>query len=268
MRRTICIANWKMNKTNAEAAAFVERFMQLTASIPQQVEIVLCPPYTALHTVAASLDAAQGRGGRVKLGAQNMHWESSGAFTGEISAPMLLEIGVQYVILGHSERRQYFGETDETVRLKTAAALKNGLTPVVAVGESLDLRREGRTQSHVCAQTLGALAGLEPDDVRKIILAYEPIWAIGTGQNCDAGDASEVMHEIRGCIDALQDVPILYGGSVRADNIAAYTAQPDVDGGLVGGASLDPEGFAALCSAALRPLDGARGPSIPQDDKK
>jgi triosephosphate isomerase len=139
---------------------------------------------------------------------------------------------------------------------------------VVAVGESLDLRREGRTQSHVCAQTLGALAGLEPDEIRKIVVAYEPIWAIGTGQNCDASDANAVMHEIRGCIDGLQDVPILYGGSVKADNIAMYTSQPDVDGGLVGGASLDPDAFAALCSAAAaRPVDGARGPSIPQDDK-
>lgn len=250
MRRRVCVANWKMNKTNADAAAFVDRFMQLAPSIPAHVDLVLCPPFTALQTVAASLDAAQGRGGRVKLGAQNMHWEPSGAFTGEISAPMLLEIGVEYVILGHSERRQYFGETDETVRLKTAAALASGLTPVVAVGESLELRREGRTQSHVCAQTLGALAGLTPDQVRKLIVAYEPVWAIGTGQNCDAADANEVMREIRGCVDGLQDVPILYGGSVKADNIAAYTAQPDIDGGLVGGASLDPDAFAALASAA------------------
>lgn len=253
MRRRLCVANWKMNKTNAEAAAFVERFMQSVSTIPENVDLVICPPFTALHTVAASLDAAQGRGGRVKLGAQNMHWEPSGAFTGEISAPMLLEIGVQYVILGHSERRQYFGETDETVRLKTAAALGNGLTPIVAVGESLDVRRQGRTQSHVCAQTLGALAGLDPQDVAKLVIAYEPIWAIGTGQNCDPNDANEVMHEIRGCVSGMENVPILYGGSVKPDNIAAYTAQADIDGGLVGGASLDAEGFAALCAAAARP---------------
>jgi triosephosphate isomerase len=250
VRPRVCVANWKMNKTNADAAAFVERFMQLVPAIPPDVELVLCPPFTALHTVAASLDSAQGRDGRVKLGAQNMHWEASGAFTGEISAAMLLEIGVRYVILGHSERRQYFGETDETVRLKTAAALANGLTPIVAVGESLELRQQGRTQSHVCAQTLGALAGLQPDDVRKVIVAYEPIWAIGTGHNCDAADANEVMHEIRGCMDGLQEVPILYGGSVKADNIGKYTALSDIDGGLVGGASLDPDGFAALATAA------------------
>ena len=258
MRRRVCVANWKMNKTNADAAAFVERFMQLVPSISTDVDLVLCPPFTALQTVAASLDSSQGRGGRVKLGAQNMHWEPSGAYTGEISAPMLLEIGVEYVILGHSERRQYFGETDETVRLKTAAALANGLTPIVAVGESLDLRREGRTQSHVCAQTLGALAGLEPDQVRKVIVAYEPIWAIGTGENCDPGNANDVMHEIRGCIEGLRDVPILYGGSVKADNIARYTALSDIDGGLVGGASLDPDGFAALASAAA-PLAQTQG---------
>jgi triosephosphate isomerase len=239
-----------MNKTNAEAAAFVERFAQLVPSIPESVELVLCPPFTALQTVAASLDAAQGRGGRVKLGAQNMHWEPSGAFTGEISAPMLLEIGVQYVILGHSERRQYFGETNETVRLKTAAALEAGLTPIVAVGETLELREQGRTQSHVCAQTLAALAGLEPQDVRKLIVAYEPIWAIGTGHNCDAAEANSVMHEIRGCIEGLEDVPILYGGSVKPENIVQYTALSDIDGGLVGGASLDPDGFAALAKNA------------------
>jgi triosephosphate isomerase len=237
-----------MHKTNAEAAAFVERFMELVPSIGSEVEIVLCPPFTALHTVAQSLQKVQGPNGRVKLGAQNMHWEPSGAFTGEISAPMLLELGVQFVILGHSERRQYFCETDETVRLKTAAALANGLTPIVAVGETLKLRETGETERHVCAQTLGALAGLSREQVQRIVLAYEPIWAIGTGHNCDAGEANEVMRAIRGCIDGLQDVPILYGGSVKVENIASYTSQSDIDGGLVGGASLEPDGFAELCT--------------------
>jgi triosephosphate isomerase len=236
-----------MNKTNAEAAAFVERFMPVAPSIRQDVEVVLCPPFTALHTVAQSLQSAQGVNGRIKLGAQNMHWEPSGAFTGEISAPMLMELGVQYVILGHSERRKYFCETDETVRLKTAAALQNGLTPIVAVGEALQLREAGQTERHVCAQTLGALTGLSREQVQKIVLAYEPIWAIGTGQNCDAGEANEVMRAIRGCVDGLQDVPILYGGSVNSGNMASYAAQSDIDGALVGGASLDPDGFAELC---------------------
>lgn len=239
-----------MHKTNAEAAAFVERFMQRAAAIPQNVDVVICPPFTALHTVAASLDAAQGKDGRVKLGAQNMHWLPAGAFTGEISAAMLLEIGVRYVIVGHSERRQYFAETDETVRLKTAAALENGLTPIVAVGESLEVREAGRAREHVTAQTQAALQGLQAEDVAKIAVAYEPIWAIGTGRNCDPNDAGEIMQAIRGCVAGLEEVPILYGGSVKPENIASYTAQPEIDGGLVGGASLDPEAFASLATEA------------------
>jgi triosephosphate isomerase (TIM) len=239
-----------MHKTNADAAAFVERFAQRAREIPDNVDVVLCPPFTALHTVAATLDAAQGPQGPVKLGAQNMHWEKSGAFTGEISAPMLLEIGVQYVILGHSERRQYFCETDETVRLKTASALAAGLTPIVAVGESLQIRRAGGTLEHVLAQVRAALDGLTVDDVRRVAIAYEPIWAIGTGENCDPVEANEVMQAIRGCVSGLEEVPILYGGSVKPDNIANYTAQPGIDGGLVGGASLDPDGFAALAAGA------------------
>jgi triosephosphate isomerase len=239
-----------MHKTNADAAAFVERFGERVAAIPENVDLVLCPPFTALHTVAASLDALQGVHGRVKLGAQNMHWEQKGAFTGEVSAPMLLEIGVQYVILGHSERRQFFGETDEMVRMKTAAALAAGLTPIVAVGESLVLRRDGKTLEHVLFQVRAALEGLDREQLRRLVVAYEPIWAIGTGENCDPGEANAVMHAIRGCIDGLEDVPILYGGSVKPENIASYTAQPDIDGGLVGGASLDPDGFAALASGA------------------
>lgn len=239
-----------MHKTNAEAAAFVERFMQRASAIPENVEVVICPPFTALHTVAASLDAAQGKNGRVKLGAQNMHWQPSGAFTGEISAAMLLEIGVRYVIVGHSERRQYFGETDETVRLKTAAALENGLTPIVAVGESLEVRQAGKAREHVTAQTQAALQGLSDEQIAKVVLAYEPIWAIGTGHNCDPNDANEIMQAIRSCSGALQDVQILYGGSVKPENIASYTAQSEIDGGLVGGASLDPDSFASLATEA------------------
>jgi triosephosphate isomerase len=239
-----------MHKTNAEAAAYVERFAERASAIPDTVDLVLCPPFTALHTVAASLSAAQGPQGRIKLGAQNMHWEQKGAFTGEISAPMLLEIGVQYVIIGHSERRQFFRETDETVRLKTFAALAAGLTPIVAVGESLALRRDGKTLEHVLFQVRAALEGLRTDELRKVVIAYEPIWAIGTGENCDAADANKVMHAIRGCMSGLEEVPILYGGSVKPENIASYTALPDIDGGLVGGASLDPDAFAALAAGA------------------
>jgi len=252
VRKQLCAANWKMHKTGDEATAFVERFMQRVDSIPRSVDVVLCPPFTALHDVRGALAGAQGEDGRVKLGAQNMHWEAGGAFTGEISAPMLRSLGVQYVIVGHSERRQYFGETDEMVALKTAAALRSGIVPIVAVGESLATRRAGGALDHVLSQVRAALGGLQPDELRRVSIAYEPIWAIGTGQNCDPNDANEIMSAIRSCLPGLENVPILYGGSVKPGNIAAYTAQPDVDGGLVGGASLDPDGFAALAAAAAK----------------
>lgn len=245
-RRRICAGNWKMNKTASEARAYAERFVDLAQSIPQHVELVLCPPFTALQAVR---DTLQGNT-RIKLGAQNMFWEAGGAFTGEISAPMLLDLGVEYVILGHSERRQYFGETNEDVRRKTAAALQSGLTPIVAVGESLAIRRSGEAENHVIAQTLAAFEGLETSALGKVVIAYEPLWAIGTGENCDANDANSIMRAIRACRDGLQDVPILYGGSVKPDNIAQYVAQSDIDGGLVGGASLDPEIFATLAIGA------------------
>jgi triosephosphate isomerase len=245
MRRLICAGNWKMHKTAREAADFVKTFLPLAAAVPGRVEIVLCPPFTALAAVSQLLTT-----GRVQLGAQDMHWERSGAFTGEISGPMLCDLGVQYVIVGHSERREYFGDTDAIVRLKTAAALENGLTPIVAVGETLPVRDAGNTSEHVIAQTRAALEGLSAPQLARIVLAYEPVWAIGTGRNCDPAEANKVMSEIRLCIPGLNDVPILYGGSVKAENIAAYTAQPEIDGGLVGGASLDPAVFAQLCAAA------------------
>ena len=250
MRQRICAGNWKMFKTSSEAVDYVERFAQLVPSIPQSVEIVICPPFTAIDAVSKALRRIAGDGARIKLGAQNMHWELSGPFTGEISAPMLTELGVRYVILGHSERRQYFGETDEYVRLKTATALASGLTPIVAVGESLEVRREGKQETFVVAQIRAALDGLSDADIEKVVVAYEPIWAIGTGQNCDPSAANAVMHAIRASVPALKDVPILYGGSVKPDNIAPYCTQPDIDGGLVGGASLDPEAFAQLAKAA------------------
>lgn len=246
-RKRICAGNWKMFKTTGEARAFVERFLELVPQIPESVELLLCPPFTALQTVR---DALRGNA-RVKLGAQNMHWAPSGAYTGEISAGMLLDLGVEYVILGHSERRQYFGETDEDVRRKTEAALENGLTPIVAVGETLETRRAGGAVEYVVAQTQAALTGFAREAASKIVMAYEPIWAIGTGENCGAVDANEIMQSMRGAVDGLQNVPILYGGSVKPDNIALYAAQPDIDGGLVGGASLDPDSFASLAKGAV-----------------
>jgi triosephosphate isomerase len=247
MRQLVCAGNWKMHKTGREAAAFVDAFLPQAAAVAERVEIVLCPPFTALAAVSPKLN-----GGRVRLGAQDVHWEESGAFTGAISAPMLREFGVRYVIVGHSERREYFGDTDLTVRLKTAAALAGGLTPIVAVGETIELHDAGKALAHVTLQTRAALEGLGESDLARIVLAYEPIWAIGTGRSCDPAAANAVMAAMRGSVPGLRDVPILYGGSVKAENIAAYTAQPDIDGGLVGGASLDPAAFAALCANAAQ----------------
>ncbi len=246
MRKRFCAGNWKMFKKADEAVAYINRFLELADGIDSNVELAICPPFTALPAAAACLSGQD----RVHLGAQNMHWEPSGAFTGEISAPMLREFGVRYVIIGHSERRQYFGESDQTVRLKTAAALAAGLVPIVAVGESLEIRDAGSHEAHVIAQTRAALTGLDPSALRGLVLAYEPIWAIGTGKNCAANDANAIMHAMRTCMPGLQDVQILYGGSVKPENVAAYTAQPDIDGALAGGASLDPDGFAALANAA------------------
>ncbi len=244
--RRVVAGNWKMHKTADEAVAFVDAFLPLLPSIPESVDIVLCPPFTALDAVCRRLRGHD----RVNVGAQTMSWAQNGAFTGEISAPMLTDIGVRYVILGHSERRQLFNETDGDVRRKVVAALTNGLTPIVAVGETLAEREAGTADDCVTAQTRAALDGLAPDATAKIVLAYEPIWAIGTGRNCDAGDADAVMHAIRTCMRGLERVPILYGGSVKIDNVFDYMQRPNIDGGLVGGASLDPEGFAALLRAA------------------
>ncbi len=179
-----------------------------------------------------------------------MHWELSGAFTGEISAPMLREFGVTHVILGHSERRAFFGETDRTVNLKVRTALDQDLTPIVAVGETLDERKAGVTDERVIAQTRAAFDGVPRAALRKVLLAYEPIWAIGTGESCDPAEADRVMATIRGCVDGLEETPILYGGSMNARNVASYVALPNVNGGLVGGASLDPDSFWAIVSNA------------------
>ncbi len=245
----MCVGNWKMFKTTGETLAYIERFLSLARTVPEHVQIALCPPFTSLQTAGKALRAG-GAAGRVKLGAQTMQWEDRGAYTGEISAPMLLDVGVEYVILGHSERRQYFGETDEAVRRKTQAALAHGLRPIVAVGEPLAVREAGSATQYVIAQVHAALADLPNDAFAHLAIAYEPIWAIGTGHNCDAAQANDLMLAIRTCLPQLRETSILYGGSVKAQNIAQYAAQPDIDGALVGGASLDPDGFAELCASA------------------
>lgn len=243
--RTIVAGNWKMHKTAADTLAFLDAFLPLSAAFPSEVEVVIAPPFTCIPAASDRL-----RGSRVRLGAQTMHWELSGAYTGEVSAPMLVEFGVTHVILGHSERRARCGETDRSVNLKVHTALSQGITPIVAVGETDGERKAGETDERVVSQTRAAFEGVPREALGDVVLAYEPIWAIGTGQNCDPAEADRVMATIRGCLTGLHDTPILYGGSMNAANVAAYVAQPNVNGGLVGGASLDPQGFAAIVTQA------------------
>jgi len=235
-----------MYKTVAEAVNFVNAFREKTAGLAG-VEMVLCPPFTALAAVAEKLS-----GTGIALGGQNCYWETEGAYTGEIAPGMLKEIGCRYVILGHSERRQYFGETDESVKKKVRAALTGGLVPIVCVGELLEERESGRTEEVVGRQVDGALAGLDAGEAAGIVVAYEPVWAIGTGRTASAGDAQAVNGYIRGILrrlfgdDVAEAVRIQYGGSVKPGNTAELMAQPDIDGALVGGASLDADSFAKI----------------------
>ncbi len=248
MPRTIVAGNWKMYKTAAQTRAFFEAFLPLAAAVPGNIEIVVAPPFTALSAAYEVLR----RHSRIALGAQNVHWELQGAFTGEISVPMLQEFGVRYVIVGHSERRMFFNELDRTVNLKVKTLLAHDITPIVAVGETSEERQAGQTDRRLIAQTVAALDGLDGSAAARVVMAYEPIWAIGTGANCDPVEANRVMGEIRKSVPALNDVPILYGGSMKPENVASYAQQPDINGGLVGGASLDPIAFAALIAAAER----------------
>jgi triosephosphate isomerase len=240
-------ANWKMNKTVAEAADFIDALLPRIAAT--QNDVVICPPFLALSEVVE-----RSRGSAVTVAAQNMHQAESGAFTGEVSAAMLVEADVSAVILGHSERRQYFGETDEALAEKVPVALAAGLTPILCVGESDEQREAGRTEEVVGGQLRADLAGVEAGKLAEVVIAYEPIWAIGTGKTATAEQAQEVCAFIRGAIAELggdgEAVRILYGGSVKPANAAELLALPDVDGALVGGASLDPNDFAAIVEAA------------------
>jgi triosephosphate isomerase (TIM) len=234
-----------MHKTAAETTAFFDAFLPLAADLPAEIEIVIAPPFTALETAGACVRAT-----RILLGGQTMHWELQGAYTGEVSAPMLREFGVTHVILGHSEQRAYCAETDRKVNLKVRTALSQGLVPIVAVGETLEERDAGATDERVISQTRRAFEGVARDDLAKVVLAYEPIWAIGTGKSCDPPEANRVMATIRACIAGLNATPILYGGSMTAANVSSYVRQPEINGGLIGGASLDAGGFASLISNA------------------
>ncbi|MDQ6826768.1 MAG: triose-phosphate isomerase [Candidatus Eremiobacteraeota bacterium] len=244
--RTVVVGNWKMNKTMAEAMAFARDLIALSRHFPPSIEVIVAPPFTALEAVGRSLKGQN----RIALGAQTMHWQNEGAYTGEISPMMLTDVGARYVILGHSERREMFGETDGYVRLKTVAALAHGLSPIVAVGETVEEHKSGRTMEKVTGQTRAALQGLPTQDLSRCLIAYEPIWAIGSGMSDDPQNANEVMRAIRGSVLGLEQVPLLYGGSVKPDNIAGFAAQSDINGALVGGASLDARSFAAIVGAA------------------
>lgn len=226
-----------MFKTQAETLEFVQGFKPLVDEAPTDREIILCVPFTDLSVLSKTL-----HGSRIQVGAQNVHWEDSGAFTGEISASMLVEIGVRYVVIGHSERRQYFGETDETVNFRLRAAQKAGLTPILCVGETKQQRDAGETENVIFDQLAKDLIGV---DQSNLIIAYEPIWAIGTGDTCAADEANRVIGLIRSKLSN-PDVTIQYGGSVKPDNIDEIMAQPEIDGALVGGASLEPNSFARI----------------------
>ena len=246
MRTPVIAGNWKMNKTVAEAVAMVRDLKPLIANIDDVVAIV-CPPYLAVKPVADEL-----KGSPIAVGGQDMFWEASGAYTGEVSAEMLLEAGAQYVIIGHSERRQYFGETNDSVNRKLKKALAAGLKPIVCVGETLADREAGKTEDVVNDHVTNGLADLTAADVTGTIIAYEPVWAIGTGKTATPEQAQEVHSFIRARLAQLWDrdtadtVIIQYGGSVKPANVKELMAQPDIDGALVGGASLEAESFAQL----------------------
>jgi triosephosphate isomerase len=249
-RRPIIAANWKMHKTHLEAIQAVQKLSYLLdKKDADRVEVVICPPFTALRSLQTLLDADRLPYG---LGAQDVHWEDKGAFTGEISPGMLSALACSYVIVGHSERRQLFGETDETVRKKVRAVFAAGMAPILCVGESLEERDAGRTEDKVVTQVKAALGGLEEGQVGSLVVAYEPIWAIGTGRNANPADAGEVIGLIRRTAASLasesasQTMRVQYGGSVKAGNIREFMAYPEIDGALVGGASLDPEEFALI----------------------
>ncbi len=248
-RKVVIAGNWKMNKTAGETKEILAQMSELVKGA--NCDVVICAPYTGLQ---AAVEATKGT--NIEIGAQNVHFEQSGAYTGEISAEMLCDLGVKYAITGHSERRQYFGETDETVNLRTKAALNAGLVAIVCVGESLEQREQGVTEELVRLQTKIALKDITAQQMKNVIIAYEPVWAIGTGRTATSDQAQEVCLAIRNVVAELytQDVAdattVQYGGSMNAGNADELLSKYDVDGGLIGGASLKPADFAAIVSAA------------------
>ena len=245
-RKPLIAANWKMYKTPADAAAFVTAFAPLVKGHTRD-EIVLCPSFLSIATVVADV-----KGTGIHVGGQNMQWQEEGAFTGETSAAMLVAAGCTHVVIGHSERRQFFGETDETVNQKLHTALKHKLVPIVCVGELLAEREGGKTEEVLLRQTTKALVGITAETAKPIVIAYEPVWAIGTGKTATPEMAAEAHLTIRGCVakilgrEVADQLRILYGGSVKPDNASSLLNQPEIDGALVGGASLDPQSFSKI----------------------
>ena len=250
MRRPIVAGNWKMHKAGEEADALARKVVSLVGDV-EAVDVVICPPFPSLERVARVLE-----GERVMLGAQHVHWESEGAFTGEVSPGMLLTCCCRWVILGHSERRTWFGETDETVNRRLKATISSGLNPIVCVGERLEERKSGQTEAKIKEQVEGAFQGLSSEQAEGVVVAYEPVWAIGTGETATPEQAEAVHHHIRGLLERLYSselaevVRIQYGGSVKPENAADLFARSDIDGGLIGGASLEADSFSAIVKAA------------------
>jgi triosephosphate isomerase len=249
-RKPIIAGNWKMHHDHLVAIQVVQKLSyRLIDDDYEAVDVVVCPPFTDIRTLQTVIEADKLK---IELGAQNCHWEEQGAFTGEVAPGMLARLFVKYVIVGHSERRQYFNETDETVNLKLGAVQRNGMTPIVCVGETDEEREAGSTTERVSSQIRGAFAGVKASDAATVIVAYEPIWAIGTGKTATAADANDTCGVIRATLrelygdDTAEAIRIQYGGSVKSSNVAELMAQPEIDGALVGGAALDPDEFAKI----------------------
>ena len=253
MRRPLIIGNWKMNKTPAESVVLSQGISNRYDRAWDAVDVVLCPPTIDLRSVVTVLDFDKSL---VETGAQNVHWEPSGAFTGETSIPMLKDVGCTWCIVGHSERREMFAESDETVNLKVRALCESGLHPIICVGESLAMRESGATVPFVVDQVRAAFAGIEPEEARLAVVAYEPVWAIGTGRTATPDQAQEVCAAIRATladlfgVGVVDEMRVLYGGSMKPENVEGFLALADVDGGLIGGASLNVDDFAYLVAAA------------------
>jgi triosephosphate isomerase len=250
MRKDLIAGNWKMNASHLDAIQMVQKLSyRLDPGDYDRVDVVVCPPFTALRSAQTVIEADNLR---IRLGAQNCHWESSGAYTGEIAPEMLQKLSVTYVIAGHSERRQLFGETDEIVNRKVKAILASGMTPILCVGETLEQREAGEAERLVAGQIAASLAGVTPEQVAQLVIAYEPIWAIGTGRTASADDAGTMAGLVRETVaerfngSTSESVRVLYGGSVNPGTIASMMAKRDIDGALVGGASLDPDTFASV----------------------